>query len=115
MVSKLIGRPLFLDATQLRTILGQNAILASRAGKSNFKNLWDAEVKIFSQWGEDGILDYLCDFLDLSKPRVLELGAGDFSTNQIHEIIGNENSKIITIDTDLSCITKVLIKCIFFN
>ena len=97
-VSKLLGRPLFLDATQLRTILGQNAILASRAGKSHFKNLWDAEVKVFSQWGEDGILDYLCDFLDLSKPRVLELGAGDFSECNSRYLAINRNASVFAVD-----------------
>ena len=44
----------------------------------------------------------------LKNKSVLELGAGDFSTNQIHEIIGNENSKIITIDTDLSWLEKYM-------
>jgi len=37
--------------------LGQSAILASRQSHSKVKNLWDAEVKVYSQWGEDGILD----------------------------------------------------------
>ena len=31
---------------------------------------FNAEVKVFSQWGEDGILDYLGESLDLSKPQV---------------------------------------------
>jgi hypothetical protein len=39
--------------------LGQASIASSRAASNNFKNLWDAEVKIYSQWGEDGILDYI--------------------------------------------------------
>ena len=48
--------------------LGQSAILASRHSHSKVKNLWDAEVKVYSQWGEDGILDYICEIIALAKP-----------------------------------------------
>lgn len=78
-IRKLIGNPLVLDSMHLKFLLGQNAILASSAIRSDFKDLWDAEVKVFSQWGEDGILNYLLDLLDISKPRILEIGVGDFS------------------------------------
>jgi hypothetical protein len=36
------------------------------------------EVKVFSQWGEDGILSYLVKKLGIDKPRMLELGVGNF-------------------------------------
>jgi hypothetical protein len=57
---------------------GTAAILAQKAARSSFKYLWDAEVSVYSQFGEDGVLDYLCDSLDLPKPRAIEFGAGNF-------------------------------------
>ena len=66
------------ETRALKYSLGQNSIIGSRANSSNFKNLWDAEVKVFSQWGEDGILDFLCEALGISKPKMLEVGAGNF-------------------------------------
>jgi YD repeat-containing protein len=57
---------------------GVAAIQAQRAARAGYRDLWDAEVRVYSQWGEDGILDFLCDVVDVPRPRVLELGCGDF-------------------------------------
>ncbi|MDZ7578796.1 MAG: hypothetical protein U0904_11585, partial [Candidatus Nanopelagicales bacterium] len=53
---------------------GVVGILAQKSARQNFRHLWDAEVSVYSQWGEDGILDYLCDHVDLPRPSCLELG-----------------------------------------
>ena len=79
LIRKAIGYPLALNSNQLKFYLGQSAILSSFAARSEFKELWDAEVKVFSQWGEDGILNYILDCMEISKPRILEIGVGDFS------------------------------------
>lgn len=42
----------------------------------------------------------------LKNKSVLELGSGDYSTKLIHDVLGCENSKIITLDTDLSWLEK---------
>jgi hypothetical protein len=39
--------------------------------------LWDAGYSVYSQWGEDGILDYLCRALGIERPHYLDFGAGD--------------------------------------
>lgn len=52
----------------LRLRIGESAIIASLGAKNNFKYLWDAEVCVFSQNGEDGILSYICDQLSIGKP-----------------------------------------------
>ena len=55
------------------------AINSSKGARGTYKSLWDSEVRVFSQWGEDGILDYLLDLAEISKPRILEFGAGNFT------------------------------------
>ena len=86
------------DLRNFRFLIGQAAILSSRADSKNFKSLWDAEVKVYSQWGEDGILDYLCNKIDLSKPRVLEIGAGNFSECNSRFLAENRNASIFAVD-----------------
>jgi hypothetical protein len=81
-----------------RFALGQASILASRARSEQFKNLWDAEVKIYSQWGEDGILDYIFGRLEIPKPKVIELGAGNFSECNSRFLAENLNASIVAID-----------------
>ncbi len=67
----------FVDPQRL--LMAQAALSTRRGAQRQYRDLWDLELKVFSQFGEDGILDFLCDELNLAKPRVLEVGAGDFS------------------------------------
>lgn len=59
--------------------LGQIASSSRSGSRPQFRKLWDAEFRIFSQFGEDGILDFLCTTMDIARPRVMEIGAGNFS------------------------------------
>jgi hypothetical protein len=86
------------EVRNFRFLIGQSAILSSRANSKSFESLWDAEVKIYSQWGEDGILDYLCERLGLSKPRMLEIGAGNFSECNSRFLAENRNASIFAVD-----------------
>lgn len=77
---------------------GQTAMLASRSNSLNFRDLWDAEVRVYSQWGEDGILDFLCEKLDLIKPRVIEIGAGNFRECNSRFLMENRNASVYAVD-----------------
>lgn len=79
LLGKLFPGSLVLNSSEFRYILGINTILANRSGHKELRILSDAEVSVFSQWGEDGILDFLLQHLQISKPKILEIGAGDFS------------------------------------
>ena len=86
------------EIQNLKFFLGQNAILASRSMSHQFKYLWDAEVKVFSQWGEDGILDYICNQLEINKPRILEIGAGNFVECNSRFLVENRNASAVLVD-----------------
>ena len=86
------------ELRNFRFLVGQAAILSSRANSERFKNLWDAEVKVYSQWGEDGILDYLCEQVGLSKPKVIEIGAGNFSECNSRFLAENRNASVFAVD-----------------
>jgi len=95
------------DLHSLKFLLGQAAILSSRANSKEFKNLWDAEVKIYSQWGEDGILDYLCERLEISKPKVIEIGAGNFSECNSRFLAENRNASVFAVDVNVELLTSI--------
>jgi hypothetical protein len=86
------------DLQNLKFLLGQNSILTSRSMSEKFIDLWDAEVKVFSQWGEDGILDFLCERIGLTKPRVLEIGAGNFTECNSRFLAENRNASVVLVD-----------------
>ena len=86
------------EISNFKFALGQSAILASRQSYFKVKNLWDAEVKVYSQWGEDGILDYICELIELAKPRVLEIGAGNFLECNSRFIAEFRNASVVAVD-----------------
>ena len=78
----------------------QAAIMASRARYSTLKLLSDAEVKVYSQWGEDGILDYLCESLGVERPKMIEVGAGNFTECNSRFLVEFRNASATLIDAD---------------
>ena len=78
----------------------QAAIFSSRSNYPNVKKLTEAELKIYSQWGEDGILDYLCHKLDLERPHFLEVGAGDFQECNSRFLVEYRNASATLVDAN---------------
>jgi len=64
---------------ETKYLLGVAAIKSQRACYPNLSDIRQAEVRVFSQNGEDGILDYIFEQLRLIKPNILEIGVGDFT------------------------------------
>ena len=54
------------------------AILASRRSTSSC-NVVDHEFKVFSQWGEDGIIQFLLQNIEIRNRTFIEFGVEDFS------------------------------------
>jgi hypothetical protein len=81
-------------------INGEIALLTSRNNKTTNNNLWDYEVRIFSQWGEDGILDYLTQTLNIFKPKILEIGVGDFTECNSRALIEYKNASAYLVDVN---------------
>ncbi len=78
--------------------IGQSEIAAKKSYSQNFIHLWDAEVKVFSQWGEDGIIEYLCDVIKLDKPKMIEFGAGNFTECNSRFLAYNRGASVVLFD-----------------
>ena len=78
-IREFISRALTVEPVNQKINIGLLTSHAMSARKHSMKDLWDAEFRVFSQFGEDGIVDLLLDELQISKPRIMEIGAGDFS------------------------------------
>jgi len=77
---------------------GLSHILNARINYSNIKYLSDVDYKIFSQNGEDGILDYLLYQLKIEKPKFMEIGVGDYSESNTRFIFDRCSPKGIIVD-----------------
>ena len=99
-LKKFLGSPFIFDSNNLKFFLGQSAVTSSTSSRSEFKDLWDSEVKVYSQWGEDGIINFILDKIGLAKPNILEIGVGDFSECNSRFAIEYRNASAVLIDTN---------------
>lgn len=91
-----------------RYAIGVATLAAHRSTQAQKKNLWDYECKIYSQWGEDGILDFLFDTLSLDKPSIVEFGVGDFSECNSRFSAEYRNANLFLVDSRKDLLPNVL-------
>ena len=65
----------------------QGAAIANQNRMSIFDSLYDAEFKVFSQFGEDGIIQYLQQLVikNESEKRFIEFGVENYLRSQIQD------------------------------
>jgi hypothetical protein len=74
-----LPRLLKLDRRLDEVKINQGLILSQMQYAAKRKHLWEYEFKVFSQWGEDGIVQYLVSHLDIRNRTFIEFGVEDFS------------------------------------
>lgn len=89
-------------------ILGLNQIYNSQKNYKNFRFLYQAEVKVFSQNGEDGIIDYIISRLGILIPNFIEIGVGDYRESNTRFIYCRYHPKGLIIDSENELKKKVL-------
>jgi len=86
--------------------VGLSHILNMRSKYKNIKNINDLDYKVFSQNGEDGIIDYLLHSLKIDKPKFVEIGIGDYSECNTRFLFERTSPKGLVVD----CIEDLKIK-----
>ena len=79
-------------------MIGLSHILLMRKNYSKVNKLSDVDYKIFSQNGEDGILDYLLYQLKIEKPKYIEIGVGDYTESNTRFIFERCSPKGVIVD-----------------
>lgn len=79
-----------------RVALGRHESRRVRA--SSFVNISDAEFQVFSQWGEDGIIQYLLGKVPVDNQVFIEFGVEDYSESNTRFLLVNDNWRGLIID-----------------
>jgi hypothetical protein len=81
-------------------ILQGRALALSNADRSPFTRLEDAEFKVFSQFGEDGILQYLIRETGITRKETtfIEFGVQDYSESNTRFLLMNDHWRGLIID-----------------
>ena len=96
--SNFIRNSLRKDNDNLKYMLGSVFLQNSRKNYPNIKKIKDAEYKIFSQTGEDGIIDLLLNKLSIKNPKFVEIGVGDYSESNTRYLYENSFNKGLIVD-----------------
>ncbi|OHA89207.1 MAG: hypothetical protein A2741_00230 [Candidatus Zambryskibacteria bacterium RIFCSPHIGHO2_01_FULL_43_27] len=91
-VEKLIVRESNIQKMLLGHILVENLLK-----KGDLENIHEAEFKVFSQWGDDGIIQYLINKIDTPKTFV-DIGAGTYTQPDTRFLLEHDNWSGIAID-----------------
>jgi hypothetical protein len=79
-------------------ILALGSLLSKQQWLLNSPNFNDYEFKIFSQWGDDGLIQYLIKNIHIDNNIFIEFGVEDYSESNTRFLLMNNNWKGFVID-----------------
>jgi hypothetical protein len=88
-----------------RILLGK--LMANSLKQRSINNLQDSEFKVFSQWGDDGIIQYLVNNLDISDKRFIEFGVSDYAEANTRFLLLNNNWSGLVMDCSMENINHI--------
>ena len=88
-------------------MIGCSHILKMRQSYDKINKLSDVDYKVFSQNGEDGIIDYFLYSLKIEKPNFIEIGTQDYSESNTRFLFERTACRGLIIDCLDNLETKV--------
>jgi hypothetical protein len=94
-----IRKELIELSKQNEDLLMQNGkILIALNNQKSISNIHETEFKIFSQWGDDGIIQYLINELNITNKTFVEFGVADYLESNTRFLLQNNNWKGLIFD-----------------
>ncbi len=99
-IEKTLSDKLIIDSKQFEyqlLLLGQlHANIVKN--KKNINSLRDVEFKVFSQFGEDGIIQYIINQIEIPNPFFIEFGVQNYTEANTRFLLMNNNWDGLVID-----------------
>jgi len=73
----------------------------------NIKSLHETEFKVFSQWGDDGIIQYLINYLDIDNKTFVEFGVENYLEANTRFLLINDNWSGLVMDGSEINVAKI--------
>jgi hypothetical protein len=94
------------EVDQLKILSAQPLIQNIRDGQSP-ASLRDAEFKVFSQFGDDGIIQYLIHHLAPLPDSFVEFGVENYRESNTRFLLLNDNWRGLVLDGDQKCVDQI--------
>lgn len=88
-------------------LLALGKLLVNQQRTINSTNINDYEFKIFSQFGDDGIIQYLIHTLNINHNCFIEFGVEDYSESNTRFLLMNNNWSGFVIDGSIDNINRL--------
>lgn len=84
---------------ELKVLQGKQLALANRNRiDSIIDDINEAEFKVFSQWGDDGIIQFLINYLEIEHKTFIEFGVENYTESNTRFLLINNNWKGLIFD-----------------
>lgn len=95
-------------------ILGGRTLATINSSKSH-SNIHGVEFKVFSQWGDDGIIQYLIHHLDIPNKTFIEFGVENYTEANTRFLLINNNWSGLIMDGSQKNMDQVRVDEIFWK
>lgn len=85
------------ELEDIKILMAKN-ILLNQSNGNKIQNLQDAEFKVFSQWGDDGIIQYLINNIEISAEKFIEFGVENYLESNTRFLLKNNNWEGLIMD-----------------
>src|SRR5260370_5620092 len=89
---------MFKDFSERSLLLQGRALAQASKNLRNVQNLGDVEFRVFSQWGEDGIIEWLLERVLVPNNRFVEFGVENFGEANCRFLLQNRNWRGLVFD-----------------
>jgi len=94
--NKTMADPIEYDLKNPKVLTGR--LFAKFNSERIIDNLHDAEFQVFSQWGDDGIIQYLIDKIDIPHKTFIEFGVENYTESNTRFLLINNNWSGLVMD-----------------
>ena len=102
------------SVAETRFLMGHNAALQVRS-MHTISDLGQVEFQVWSQNGEDGIIDWLIERLDLPVRAFVEFGVEDYGQANTRFLLANRNWRGLIIDGSAANVARIKSDEIYFK
>lgn len=90
-LNRLLGQPPVQSSGDETALLALGALLSRQQWQMDSQNLHDYEFRIFSQFGDDGIIQYLVKHVPVANRTFIEFGVEDYLESNTRFLLMNDN------------------------
>ena len=91
-----------------KTLINKGKILSLKHSRfKKIKDISDVEFRVFSQWGEDGIIDWIVNQIPNISKNFIEIGTEDYKEANTRFLLMNKNWDGILIEGNKNDVEKI--------